>query len=331
LAKPLVSVVVPCYNVEKKIERFLKSLREQDYRPLEIIFVDDGSTDGTKDILMQFKAEQETADFIVTYVYQSNRGLGGAINTGLKYIKGDYLIWPDPDDWLNPQSISKRVDFLERHPEYAIVTSNAAVYQAGQWDRPVERLVKNVNESTHQENQFELLLRYKSIFCPGCHMIRMRDFLRANPDKDIYESRFGQNFQMLLPIYYYGKRYFMDECLYNYVIYEDSLSHDIKTLEDHYRHYAGYRDIIWHTLERIDMSETERQRYWQIVCDDDIRKHFMLAVNMQARAEMDEYYHLLKEKGGLTKQLRLRYFLGKHQKLKKLAKHIYGVARKYIK
>lgn len=328
MAKPLVSVVVPCYNVAKKIERLLKSLKEQDYRPLEIILVDDGSTDGTKDVLRQFKVEQENADFSVTYVCQSNRGPGGATNTGLKYITGDYLIWPDSDDWLAPQSISKRVDFLESHPEYAIVTSNAAVYQAGQWDRPVECLVKNVNESTHQENQFELLLRYKSIFCPGCHMIRMRDFLRANPDKDIYESRYGQNFQMLLPIYYYGKRYFMDECLYNYVIYEDSLSHDIKTLEDRYRHFEGYKDIIWHTLGRINMPENERQRYWQIVCNDDIKKHFRVAYSMQAKEEMDKYYRLLKEKGLLTKKLRIQYFFAHYPHLCKLARYMLKKVRK---
>ena len=328
MANPLVSVVVPCYNVSKKIDKLLKSLLEQDYRPLEIVFVDDGSTDSTRNVLMQFKEKYEVEAFLVTYVYQFNRGPGGATNTGLKYIKGDYLIWPDSDDWLTPQSISKRIDFLESHPEYAIVTSNAAVYQAGQWEKPTSRLVEKVTEYTRQENQFELLLRYKSVFCPGCHMIRMKDFLAVNPDKDIYESRFGQNFQMLLPIYYHRKRYFMNECLYNYVVYDDSLSHNIRTLDDHYRHFDGYKDIIEHTLARIDMSDKERQHYWQIVCDDDLKKRFEFAVNMQAKSEMNKYYFMLKDKGLLTRRQRILYFLGQHKKIRKMVKSMYGAIRR---
>ena len=69
----------------------------------------------------------------VRYIYQENKGLGGAINTGLKHVEGEYLIWPNPDDWLSNDSIEKKIVILQNNKSIGVVTSNA--YLSWMWFR----------------------------------------------------------------------------------------------------------------------------------------------------------------------------------------------------
>ena len=98
----MVSVVTPCYNGEATIGRLLDSVLAQTYTNIELIVVNDGSTDGTEDAIREYEPtlRHELAGF--TYVQQDNAGLGGAIQAGLRRVTGDYLCWPDADDWLEP-------------------------------------------------------------------------------------------------------------------------------------------------------------------------------------------------------------------------------------
>ena len=108
----LVSIITPCYNVEKTIKKYLESILNQTYKNLELIFIDDGSTDETEKIIKEYINEFEQNKIKVKYVYQENAGLGGAINTGLKLVTGGFLCWADPDDFFMPESIEKRLNIL---------------------------------------------------------------------------------------------------------------------------------------------------------------------------------------------------------------------------
>ena len=91
-----VSLISPCYNGSKYLKWFLDSLVEQTYQNVEFIFVNDGSTDSSPDILNSYK-NKDSRFKIVT---QKNQGLGKARNTGLKHAKGKWLIFVDADDFL---------------------------------------------------------------------------------------------------------------------------------------------------------------------------------------------------------------------------------------
>ena len=87
---PLVSIISPCYNGEKYLLPFLKSLLEQDYAPIELIFVNDGSTDGTEQIVLSYKERLSEKGIELQYIYQENAGQAAAINCGLKVFSGEY-------------------------------------------------------------------------------------------------------------------------------------------------------------------------------------------------------------------------------------------------
>ncbi len=247
----LVSIITPCYNGDKTIARLMDSIINQTYKKIEFILVNDGSVDNTESVVKGYEQKFAEQGMLFKYVYQENQGLGGAINTGLKHFTGEYLCWPDADDYLENESIYERVNFLIQNPQYAIVTSNAYIRKEDNLENP-KLLVKKVTERVKHENQFNLMLNGDSIFCSGCHMVRTTAFLEANPERSIYPARRGQNWQMLLPIYYKFNSYFLDMPLYNYIDYPTSMSKNKNSLDLFLFRYNEHREILLNTLEMIE-------------------------------------------------------------------------------
>lgn len=105
-----VSVIVPIYNVEKYLRQCLESLKKQTYLNLEIIMVDDGSTDSSGIICDEFIEEDKR--FIV--LHKNNSGLSAAREAGMKKVSGDYVMFVDGDDWLELDTIRKCVLEIEQ-------------------------------------------------------------------------------------------------------------------------------------------------------------------------------------------------------------------------
>lgn len=108
--EPLVSIVVPVYNAEKHLGQCLGSLLGQTHHAIEIICIDDGSTDGSADLLASY-AERDAR---VRSFRQSNAGPGVARNRGIEEARGDYLYFLDADDWCDATLVEKAVGALER-------------------------------------------------------------------------------------------------------------------------------------------------------------------------------------------------------------------------
>lgn len=95
----LLSVIVPVYKVEPYLRRCVDSIRNQTYKNLQIILVDDGSPDGCGAICDEYTK----LDDRIIAVHQENEGLSGARNNGLLFAKGKYIAFVDSDDWLHPR------------------------------------------------------------------------------------------------------------------------------------------------------------------------------------------------------------------------------------
>lgn len=115
----MVSVVIPTYNCGDYIEETLKSVLDQDYSRLEIIIVDDGSTDRTRDVVTAFDSAR------VTYLYQSNSGgPSGPRNIGIQRARGRYIAFIDADDIMLPGKLKRAVQLLDREPTLGLVFAN---------------------------------------------------------------------------------------------------------------------------------------------------------------------------------------------------------------
>ncbi|WP_314991060.1 glycosyltransferase [uncultured Gemella sp.] len=115
-----VSVVVPVYNVEKYLKRCLDSIVNQTYKNIEIILVNDGSKDNSRDICEEYEKNYEN----VSLIDQANGGLSAARNTGLKHINGEAVTFVDSDDWLELDAIEYYVDSMKKYNVDMVVTNN---------------------------------------------------------------------------------------------------------------------------------------------------------------------------------------------------------------
>lgn len=112
-----VSIIMPTYNDESTIENTLDSVMEQTYKDIELIIVDDGSTDGTKKVIENYKNKKDIKD-IIKYIYQENQDQLNAILNGLNYVTGEYIHILHSDDLINEKnSIQKCVEYMENNKQ----------------------------------------------------------------------------------------------------------------------------------------------------------------------------------------------------------------------
>ena len=123
--KTSISVIVPIYNVEKYLRKCIESILRQSYLPMEIILVDDGSTDSSSEICNEYMKNYN----IIRVIHKENGGLSSARNTGLDVCQGDYISFIDSDDWIEENMFK---DFVEK-----IVTDKADIV-IGRRNRVIE-------------------------------------------------------------------------------------------------------------------------------------------------------------------------------------------------
>ena len=118
---PKVSVVIPCYNCESVVGETIDSVMNQDYPNIEIIAVNDGSTDYTKKIL------QEYGDNI-QYLEKKNGGLASARNYGMKHARGEFVVWLDADDIMERNKISCQLSVMDKLPNIGICCTDFSAF-----------------------------------------------------------------------------------------------------------------------------------------------------------------------------------------------------------
>jgi glycosyltransferase involved in cell wall biosynthesis len=118
---PLVSVVIPAYNCAALVLQAVESVLTQDYEPLEVIVVDDGSTDGTHEALRPVLER-------IRLIRQPNGGLAAARNRGHREARGEYIAWLDSDDICEPGRIALQVEVLRRFPEVVLVSTGFSAF-----------------------------------------------------------------------------------------------------------------------------------------------------------------------------------------------------------
>lgn len=120
--QPLVSVILPVRNGQKFIAEAIDSILNQTYQNLELIIINDGSTDKTKDILLSYSASN-----IKVINLAANRGESAAANIGFHHAKGEFIARMDADDISHPQRIEKQVDLMLSDPSIVVVGTQALV------------------------------------------------------------------------------------------------------------------------------------------------------------------------------------------------------------
>lgn len=117
--KPLLTVVIPVYNVEKYLKRCIDSILIQEWKNYDILLVDDGSTDNSPQICEDYAKAYD----IISVIHKENGGLSEARNTGISNAEGEYVYFLDSDDWIEPNTFSDLAEVIESD-QYDIISFN---------------------------------------------------------------------------------------------------------------------------------------------------------------------------------------------------------------
>lgn len=293
LSNPLVSIITPCYNGEMYLDRYFNSILNQTYRPLELIFVNDGSGDRTAEIVERYAPVLEASGISFIYLYQENAGQAAALNRGLKLFTGEYLTWPDADDEMTPDCIEKKVAFLQAHPELQMVRSDGIYFDSLKNENSA--IAKAADKRT--QDIFEQLLLVQTYGCNGCYMITKNLLLACYPDRDIFESRAGQNWQLLVPTASRSLCGYLDECLY--IVYEHSDSHSRceRTVEQMYERWDMFTEVL---CRAIYASECDKDKFVRLVEENKARQKFYYAVSMHDKKMLRTTMKEMRTYGSIT-------------------------------
>jgi glycosyltransferase involved in cell wall biosynthesis len=212
MTKMCVSAIITAYNSEVFVAEAISSVLEQTYPVDEIVVVDDGSTDHTRDIVESFSQKG------VRYIYQENRGPGAARNCGIRETSGELIAFLDADDvWLK-NKIKMQLDFLSEHPDVALVSGFAWWWNVIEDDRFVSGEVPKSIASLRRD-----IMVHNKIGNPSRVMLR-RSVLR---DAGVFSEniRWGQDWDLWIRIITRYNAAILPKPLIVYRWHEKNLSH----------------------------------------------------------------------------------------------------------
>lgn len=225
--KNLVNILTPVYNGAEYIPRLLDSVLIQTYPKVEMFVIDDGSTDNTEQVVASYIPRFEKKGYILHYTYQENAGQNAAINRALKWVNGEYLLYPDSDDWYKTcDAIAIMVDALNSYgSEVGVARCQFEMIEA--------ETGKIINRTSFTPCDTPMDLFEDAYYGrEGFYYAPIEFILKANviddyiKDREIFVNRhIGQNCQILLPYFANSKCVTINKVLGCYLVRKNSHSH----------------------------------------------------------------------------------------------------------
>jgi glycosyltransferase involved in cell wall biosynthesis len=226
--RPKVSVIVPIYNQLAFIRETVDSVLAQDYESIELVLSDDGSTDGTTDVLREYAASDR--ERITLVASERNTGIAGAFNRALDARTGDYIAWLGGDDVMLPGKLSRQVAVLEARPEVIGCCHDADVFDSDS-GRSYGRFTEVYNGRRGvRDGGVELLLDPEYMMLPSTMMVRSSAIgdLRFDP-----RIRVSNDWLFDIGLFRHGRIAGLDDVLARYRRHERNVtSQTTDALED---------------------------------------------------------------------------------------------------
>lgn len=249
--KPLLTVVIPVYNVEKYLKRCIDSILIQEWKHYDILLVDDGSTDNSPQICDDYA---KAYDFI-SVIHKENGGLSAARNTGISNAEGEYVYFPDSDDWIEPNTFSDLAEVIESD-QYDIISFNR------EFVKSEDDIIKSDSKQSKRLTGKEALVEMFSYgFITGFandKIYRKALFTKNNiqfPVGKYYED-LGTNYKLFLSA---KKVYATNQKYYHYLIDNpDSItqSWNEKKFSDM---FGFYKEVFYSDFVRSQLNKEELQ------------------------------------------------------------------------
>jgi len=263
-----VTLIMPCYNAETHIDVMLASVYGQLHDDIELICIDDGSTDNTRAKLDAWKPIIEKRGYTMTVVSKKNGGAASAINVGLSLMTGDYICFPDNDDMLMPGYASKMLNYLEEHRKMQWVKCGCIMEDLSKLHYPrIKSQLKQYNNALSKRHLLELTISGRVPAVVWTIMVRRSFFEECFPDMKIDEGGVSQEYQMIFPLTAKARYGYIDEPLYAYLhsrTYGDN--HRNKSYESEALYLASLSAMAKKIANKLGKTEDQKKK-WVLMCN----------------------------------------------------------------
>lgn len=211
---PTVSVIIPCYNRESYISETIESVLAQTYKDFELIVINDGSTDGSKEVILQYTDR-------LTFLEHAggvNRGQSASLNLGLMHCTGKFICILDSDDLFAPEKLEQQLQALKNSPEIGLVYSNGKSTNS----EGVPQFTIYPDDHKAPAGPDEILLNC-SVNLPSNSMVRRSVLERAGPFSETLRA--AHDHDMILRLSEISKFEYINQIHWYYRRHEDSISH----------------------------------------------------------------------------------------------------------
>jgi glycosyltransferase involved in cell wall biosynthesis len=158
-ARPLISVVIPVYNGERYLAQAIESVLAQTYQPIEVIVLDDGSSDGSAGIAQRFSG--------LRYCFQPNAGLGAARNRGIELSEGSFLAFLDADDLWVADKLTRQMAFFDADPALEMVFGHTRQFYSPELGDAIKTKITHAGEIMPGHLAGTLLIKRESFYRVG--------------------------------------------------------------------------------------------------------------------------------------------------------------------
>jgi glycosyltransferase involved in cell wall biosynthesis len=215
---PLVSVIIPCFNVEKYVEKAITSIVNQTYKNLEIWIIDDASTDDTLQ-----KINSVADQRIKVIAFKENTQKVGAVNEVLQKVSGEYIAFQDADDWSEPDRLQKQLQEFESDQELGVCFTDYR-YIGKNISFPQKISLTDKELKSEFLDFFKNDLKMDSTVCPTM-MISRAALQKTKGYSSYFAGRVAEDIQWIYRILKDFKGITIEKTLYNYRLREGSFTH----------------------------------------------------------------------------------------------------------
>ena len=255
-----VSIIIPVYNVEKYLKQCLDSIINQTLKDIEIICIDDGSTDSSLEILREYASK----DGRIKVIHQENAGAAPARNAGIELAQGQYITFIDADDWVDLNYFEKLYNSAKQSNSDIAATSKVALWSSQKIAYKFMGLEENQTKAQTIDEKGKIIIATGV----SCNKIYKNSFLRKNNIKFPTLNTTGEDnyFTDLAVIMSNNISVIDDVCYY----YRQISSSQTKTLKNkkHYKIIDIYKQID-EKISKLDISNSKKEKWFEIL---DIRK-----------------------------------------------------------
>lgn len=247
LSLPLLSIIVPVYNAEQYLQRCIESLINQTYKNLDLILVDDGSTDESGAICDSFQEDDRVKVF-----HTQNRGQASARNFGLKHATGDYITFVDDDDWIDANMYEKLISCAIQYNKQITGCATATELPGG----GTRNTFSDLTTGSISGEQCILDILYQTSHAWGAMWNKIYK-------AELFDGRYFpdgkqlEDYKLVTELYYTVKQiYFVAEPMYHWCMRDNSQSkkgfsqekltviNTAEEIRDYFRHNSGHKDIV---------------------------------------------------------------------------------------